>query len=519
MACEVIFFTLSEEMEAKASGRTEGSTKRKHKVTRSTSRAAKMNAVLARKHAKVDDSVETRTDEQRRGDSDPGPSGPLSEEDPPSESESENERGDGHTSDEESEFDNVKARELLDDWVEGLPRLDKKYLSVLLFQCFRNRHRMSICDAAVEAAYIAGVNERTIRGYKKEFFENKGSFKESRQGKHKRDCLLQNLRLEASMWVRANTYKKGAANMTASSFCYWVNNDLLPSHNLPPNLPRKISVRSATHWLHKLGFRPRFHKKETYVDGHEREDVVKSRVEFLDALKELKETHLPPPPCSDEPAALPPADAETRKTLLLIYHDESMFNINDTQTWLWAADDMPVIQPKTKGSGIMVSDFIDQHDAFLQLADEQHAVAKQSDADFPKTARALLEYGAEREGYWTGEKFMVNIANAAKIADFKYNKEKHKIVWLFDQSSCHKAFAEDALNANKMNFRPGGAQLAMRDTVWAGQQQKMVKPDGTPKGMKAILEERGIHTETLKADDMRMILKISERRRRWWKRF
>ena len=97
------------------------------------------------------------------------------------------------------------------------------------------------------------------------------------------------------MWVRENAYRKGEANMTATSFCQWVNNDLLPSYHLSPNLPRTISVRTATRWLHKLGFRPQLHKKAVYVDGHER-DVVKSRDKFLKKLKGLKETHLPPPP-------------------------------------------------------------------------------------------------------------------------------------------------------------------------------------------------------------------------------
>ena len=31
----------------------------------------------------------------------------------------------------------------------------------------------------------------------------------------------------------------------------------------------------------------------------------------------------------------------------------------------------------------------------------------------------------------------------------------------------------------------------------------MVYPDGTPKGMKAILEEREVNTRKMKADDMR----------------
>ena len=53
-----------------------------------------------------------------------------------------------------------------------------------------------------------------------------------------------------------------------------------------------------------------------------------------------------------------------------------------------------------------------------------------------------------------------------------------------------------------MNVRPGGAQPKMRDTVWAGMVQKMTLADETPKGSKLVLEERGIDTATLNADDM-----------------
>ena len=34
----------------------------------------------------------------------------------------------------------------------------------------------------------------------------------------------------------------------------------------------------------------------------------------------------------------------------------------------------------------------------------------------------------------------------------------------------------------------------------------MVLPDGRPKGMKRVLEERGVDTENMKAADMRLIL-------------
>lgn len=101
------------------------------------------------------------------------------------------------------------------------------------------------------------------------------------------------------------------------------------------------------------------------MDGHERDDVLAHRKEFLDMLKELRDAHLPPPPARDERAATPPPDAETRKQLLPVFHDKSIFSINEGQTWAWATGDEPVIQPKTKGAGIMVSDFIEEHGGFL----------------------------------------------------------------------------------------------------------------------------------------------------------
>ena len=104
--------------------------------------------------------------------------------------------------------------------------------------------------------------------------------------------------------------------------------------------------------------------------------MVAYRVKYLKELSDLRSSHLPPPPCSDERAKTSPPDAETRKKLILIYHDESIFNVNDGQTWVWGNEDQPFIKPKTKGSGIMVSDFIDQYNGFLRLTDEEHAQAE-----------------------------------------------------------------------------------------------------------------------------------------------
>ena len=87
------------------------------------------------------------------------------------------------------------------------------------------------------------------------------------------------------------------------------------------------------------------------------------------------------------------------------------------------------------------------------------------------------------------------------LADQLLRLSQYKVFWFFDHSSGHTAFAEDALNARCMNFRPGGKQLVMHDTIYNGKLQKMVLASGTPKGMKLVLEEGGVNVSGMKAED------------------
>ena len=166
------------------------------------------------------------------------------------------------------------------------------------------------------------------------------------------------------------------------------------------------------------------------------------------------------------------------------------------------------MRPKLKGSGIMVSDFIYERNGYLELTQEEYEQAKQKDPSIRKHARQLLEYGGAREGYWTSEKFMGQIKEAAKIADTKYPREEGwRVVWIFDHSSCHAAMPEDGLDVTKMNVNPGGKQRVMRDGWWGGKPQKMNYTLGVPKGIRVILEERGVDTRGKKADELREILR------------
>ena len=142
----------------------------------------------------------------------------------------------------------------------------------------------------------------------------------------------------------------------------------------------------------------------------------------------------------------------------------------------------------------MVSDFIEERDGFLSLSDEMFEALSSVDPLIPQSARVILEYGKNKDGYWNNSLFMEQMEVAVKVAEAKYPPRVFKHVWVFDHSCGHTAYAPDALVTSRLNKKPGGKQPAMRDTLWAGKPQRLVMDDGTPKGAAMILEERGINT-------------------------
>ena len=100
------------------------------------------------------------------------------------------------------------------------------------------------------------------------------------QGQYQRSGVVwknEELNKKATKYVWNNNDVKGRANLTVSSFCGWINDELLPNESLEPGFP----VETARKWLHELGFEVVAKKKGTFVDGHERKDVVEYRTKFL----------------------------------------------------------------------------------------------------------------------------------------------------------------------------------------------------------------------------------------------
>ena len=168
-----------------------------------------------------------------------------------------------------------------------------------------------------------------------------------------------------------------------------------------------------------------------------------------------------------------------------VYHNESTFYANAQQSSYWNDGRNTVLRQKSMGQAIMVSDFIDEVDGFLRIGSME--------------ARTTLEH--QRDGYFSNEKFIVQVDKAINIFERKYPGVQG--IFLFNNAPSHWKFADDALNVNSMNVGPGGKQSRPRDTVWQGKTQRLILPDGQPKGMKIVLEEQGVDTTGWYAKQMR----------------
>ena len=401
-----------------------------------------------------------------------------------------------------------------EEWVTHLDYEDRASLGLFLNFQLKSCIRMGVTEAAEVSGLMIGKSDRTIREWQARFFDNGGEVAESRQGGYQRSGILwtnEELNRKAAKFIRENAAVKGRPNLTAGMFCQWVNEDLLPNETLEPGFPRSIALETGRKWMHELGFEIVHAKKGTFVDGHEREDVVAYRMVFLRKMIALGFLNASNAPTEEARNALPedlesPSQAVIDKTVIF-FHDESTFQCNDDQPTLWATKGTNIIRPKSKGAGIMVSDFICEH-GYLSLTAEEYEAAKVSNPTIRLQAREFLEYGESKEGYWTAEKFMRQIEFAVTIAEVKYPRaEGWRHVWVFDHSSCHAAMADDALDVSKMNVNPGGKQRKMRDGWWGGRPQPMNYAIGVPKGLHIVLQERGVDTSTMNADAMRAVLR------------
>jgi hypothetical protein len=111
-----------------------------------------------------------------------------------------------------------------------------------------------------------------------------------------------------------------------------LNDEILPALNI--SLKRPLCERTARRWLIKLGWRRTLLKKGVYMDGHEREDVVKYRNNvFLPAMAkyEARMTRYEGPDLTPVEPNLAPGE----KKIIALFQDESCFHAHDNKSSAW----------------------------------------------------------------------------------------------------------------------------------------------------------------------------------------
>jgi len=155
---------------------------------------------------------------------------------------------------------------------------------------------------------------------------------------------------------------------------------------------------------------------------------------------------------------------------------------------------------RKKGCGrlIHVSDFINEEDGQLVLRD--------SEGNIIQDARRIIYPGFNEDLWWDAEQLLAQVKDGIEI--FKAAHPDCQALFIFNQSAAHGSLAPDALRAFDMNKSNGGKQHRQYDTIipqsnpveapW-GLPQLMTMPSGKPKGLQAVLEERGFDVQKLYA--------------------
>jgi hypothetical protein len=169
-----------------------------------------------------------------------------------------------------------------------------------------------------------GSKARRIRRWANDYYKN-GAITTSNRGKHSKVLSpldVDEVREDCLMWLR-NKNK----NALSSNLFQQLLDDYLKRKGFLAE-ESSISLTTTQAWLHKLNFKMWEYKKGLYYDGHEREDVVQNRQQFLVTM-EAHERRVIKYEYNDETKINTITEPELlpgEKKLVMVVHDECCFN-------------------------------------------------------------------------------------------------------------------------------------------------------------------------------------------------
>jgi len=170
--------------------------------------------------------------------------------------------------------------------------------------------------------------------------------------------------------------------------------------------------------------------------------------------------------------------------IIILTQDECTFNANDGRHFIWTDEDHQPLRKKGRGQGLHVSNLVTPIGRLSEGA-----------------ACEILKCGGDI--WWDGEKLLEQIKTKA-IPLLEAEFPGCKALFLFDNAKTHCKYADNALRVSKMNLVDGGKHAKQMRTTYGvdiqhpegGYLQDILQENGTPKGLKTVLTERGLWPAT-----------------------
>ncbi|CAF3718266.1 unnamed protein product [Rotaria socialis] len=205
----------------------------------------------------------------------------------------------------------------------------------------------------------------------KDFDEFTIDEKGGKRGDSFRDCYP-DLELEAKQFVYREC-SKTEATFTAKTLARFIDQRFYELNNLKKIDQQLVrSVESCRLDLRRFGVKFTANSSRPYFLGHEREDVVKHRQEFVKYFIE-REQHF----YTITNDAVPQWRIPTTVPTILLCHDESTYKCGEITAKRWIMPDNAPFYNKGRGRSIMCSDVLVMHTSgpFFSLTEKEYSEA------------------------------------------------------------------------------------------------------------------------------------------------
>lgn len=193
------------------------------------------------------------------------------------------------------------VKDRIDELLPYLGKNERRVLALKVYYMVR-KHGAGIGTSLQFASSLIDVPERTLRRWRDKAQSTRDVPLDERISPTAKttdrwvlgliDGKEEELKMQIINYVHDNTNRRhGMKNLSAEDIMNYINNTLLAPY-IAKKVPgvHQISLATTKRWLQKLGFHYESGKNRTgFVDGHEREDNVKAREEFVRKKGDLRQ--------------------------------------------------------------------------------------------------------------------------------------------------------------------------------------------------------------------------------------